>query len=192
MSDPVPYTADMAFDVGRQAWHFVAARGGRPVFYHGAVAEVGVRLKCRGALVLCRHGYHASWDPLSALNYAPGPFACRVLVGGDTVESIPEGQLVARWREVVTIKDATDDLVEFARLCADEALALPGVNRAQLRAINSAQYHARYAADDPVSAAVQAALSARIASGCGADDPWPPRNAAWVRQNAWLVGRLLR
>lgn len=190
---PAPLTGEMAFDSGSLAWHFVRIRDGVPVFYHGAPVRTGERLSCSGPLELCRHGYHASWDSLSALSFAPGPVVCRVRVGCERIESVPQAQLVSRWREVVGFADASIVLRGFADWCAARARTVAygrGCTDAAYPHAELAGQHAAWSAHDPVACAVGAALCGRIAHGAGRENFWEERNKEWSEQNDYLTARL--
>lgn len=198
-----------------KAWHFVRAINGVPTYYHGKPAVEGERLECVGELVLCNHGYHASREPLDALKFAPGPYACLVEVGGDMVESVPEAQLVARWRRPLWIADASDALRRFAKDCAVNVAQIWGADdrhmilAAEMESADAclgnglrgckklafdAACYGFLGSGDPVSDALLGSLCARIAAGLHAQETggsmWGARNYVWRLQNTWLDAHL--
>ena len=94
------------------AWHFVGdtLRDGTPI------PKDGEWLKYSGNLELCASGLHASIDPFDALEYAPGPTLCRVVVRGDIIHG--SDKLVASERMIISRMDATHLLRHFARMQA--------------------------------------------------------------------------
>jgi len=166
------------------AWHFVGdrLRDGRPV------PKDGIWLEHTGAIAICRSGLHASRDPFDALQYAPGPWLCRVECDGDIVEQ--RDKLVCRRRRIVERRDATDGLRYFARMQALSVVHLwnapdvvldylmTGDERiraaASAAASDAASAAASAAASDAASAAAWAAASdaARAAAWAAASDGW--------------------
>jgi len=69
---------------------------------------------------LRKHGYHASADVLDALGYAPGPILCRVELRGAIVHG--SNKAVATKCKVLSARDVTRELHEFAVWCAERAL----------------------------------------------------------------------
>ena len=102
------------------AWHFLSAD--RRVAHLGTPAHVGLTLRHDWPLVLCSSGLHASVRALDALRYAPGPVACLVECGGETLHG--EDKLVCRKRTIVAMRDATEVLRAFARECALDVIHL--------------------------------------------------------------------
>ena len=76
-------------------------------------------------LVPCLYGLHGSKRILDALNYAPGPIACRVQLGGRVLHKVDKS--VASERTCLWYFDATKVLHEFACREAEDALAVAGV-----------------------------------------------------------------
>ena len=104
-------------------WHFLPAD--RRTRYSGDPVEIGKALEVAPPLVLCKRGLHASRRAIDALQYSPGPIACRVKLSGEIVEG--NGKLCASRRVVVAWCDATTLLHTFACDVADEALRVAGV-----------------------------------------------------------------
>jgi hypothetical protein len=101
------------------AWHFL--RDDRRLSYHPhTLVEVGKKLTVKPPLELCRWGLHASKRALEALQYAPGPIACRVELSGEILEG--DDKVCATERTVLQMVDATNVLHEFACWCAEQAL----------------------------------------------------------------------
>lgn len=67
-----------------EGWHFLV-EDGRLRFDQRQKVEVGKTLTFKGKPVLCECGFHASVKALDALQYAPGPICCRVVLGGEIV-----------------------------------------------------------------------------------------------------------
>jgi len=152
---------------------------------------------------LRKHGYHASADVLDALGYAPGPILCRVELRGAIVHG--SNKAVATKCKVLSARDVTRELHEFAVWCAERALkgerkagrepdprsrAALRVKRAWLdvratdaelkEAYRAARAAAVSARDSP---ARFAAVSAAHATGSSAN------SAAWVRSAAYWAAR---
>ena len=184
------------------AWHFVA---GDRRLRDGRIVRKGTlyRLPEDVEPVMCRVGYHACRRPLDALDYAPGPIACRVELGGRVIEH--SDKLVASERRVVWAADATRTLHDFALWCADRALRRERkagrepdprswralrVKRAwlagrasdeELREAALAAYAAAYDAAEAAEAAAPA--SALLAAGV-VDPDAAPESAAWAAAQA--------
>lgn len=101
------------------AWHFLK-KDHKLGYGDGRKVEVGKRLQVKGDPKMCLHGLHASIKPLDALMYAPGPVACKVLVGGRIFKE--DNKIVGTTREVVAMGDATEIFQKFARKVALEVL----------------------------------------------------------------------
>lgn len=80
----------------------------------------GETLSVEGPIELCSNGLHASVNVIDALQYAPGHVLCFVGVSGDV--QIGKDKICGRNRRVLTIKDVSAELHEFAILCAERAL----------------------------------------------------------------------
>jgi hypothetical protein len=101
------------------AWHFL--RDDRRLNYPPhTLVEVGKKLTVKPPLELCRWGLHASKRAVDALQYAPGPIACRVELSGEILEG--DDKVCATERTVLKMLDATNILHEFACWCAEQAL----------------------------------------------------------------------
>lgn len=97
-------------------WHFL--REDRRLGYgDGREVKVGEALTVDGPLVLCERGLHASPRAIDALQYAPGPIACRVRLSGEVLGPTDEhvDKACATERTVIAMIDATDVLREFVR-----------------------------------------------------------------------------
>ena len=82
-----------------EAWHFCALKDGAAVLRDGRAVVVGEEVVHKGQVVICESGLHASYRILSALNYAPGPAICRVVVGDVVAEQ--DDKIVCRRRTVL-------------------------------------------------------------------------------------------
>ena len=147
------------------AYHFVGAtlRDGRPV------PPDGEWLVHEGSIEMCVSGLHASRRPWHALEYAPGPVLCEVLIDGIADEH--DDKLVARRRQIVRRFDATDLLWRFARseaLTVAPLWAMPEIVR---RYLETGDESIRAAAWDAAWAAARAAANAGAAANA-----W---DAAW-------------
>ena len=163
----------------------------------GREVRVGETLTVDGPIIPCERGLHASRRVLDALDFAPGPILCRVVLSGDVVEQTDK--LAASARTVVAMGDVSHALHEFACRCAERALArerLAGrepdarswaavaAKRQWLRGeIDDAGLHAAW------GAAWDAAWGAAWAAAWGA--AWDARGAAWgaFRAAAWDAAR---
>ena len=97
-------------------WHFV--REDRRLGYgDGREVKMGETLTVEGPLEMCQHGLHASVRALDALQYAPGPIACRVRLSGEVLGPTDEhsDKACATERTVIAMVDATDILRNFIR-----------------------------------------------------------------------------
>ena len=155
------------------AWHWVAEnrtlRDGRPM------PEIGETLRHEGEIRICRSGLHASRDPLSALQYAPGPIICRVRCNGIQQEQIDK--LVCRERTILWAYDATSVLHHFARLCALDVAHLWDAPPVVLRYLRTGNKELR-----------EASLEASRAAGIAAS--WKASRASWASWEAsWGAGR---
>ena len=170
------------------AWHFVSAdrrlRDGSPLV-------VGEWLEYSGPLVLCKGGLHASTRAIDALQYAPGPIACLVEVGGAVVRGADK--IVCSRRPPLWAIDATHALRLFARQCALDVAHprdCPGIVREYLETGDETKRDDAWAAarDDAWAAARAAAWYAAGADGAAALAAWA---AARERQNADLESLLI-
>jgi len=155
--------------------------------------------------VLRKQGYHASADVLDALSYAPGPILCCVELRGTIVHGT--NKAVATECKVLSARDVTRELYEFALWCAERALkgerkarrepdprsrAALKVKRAWLDGrVTDAELKAAYRAARAAAVSVAdsparfAAVSAAHATGSSAN------SAAWVRSAAYWAARAL-
>lgn len=102
-----------------KAWHFhngETLRDGRPL------PAVGETLIHPGEPILCQQGLHASVRAVDALQYAPGAWVDRVVVGGVVVKG--DDKIVATERTTLWRIDATEILRKFARMCALDVVHL--------------------------------------------------------------------
>ena len=169
------------------AWHFLAADA--RIAYLGTPAHVGLTLRHDGPLALCSSGLHASVRPLDALRYAPGPVACLVECGGETMHG--SDKLVCRERTIVAMLDATELLRAFSRECALDVIHLwdaPPLVRRWLESgdenLRDAAWAAAWAAARDAAWAA-AGAAARAAAGDAAGD------AQNDRLESMLLGEML-
>ena len=152
------------------AWHFLAESG---LLRDGRESPAdGKRLLHRGDLEMCRDGLHASVRPIDALQYAPGPIACRVKCGGRIEHA--NDKFVCSSRTIIWRADCTEALRRFARRCALDVIdlwAAPAVMREYLET-----------GDESKSAAARAAASAAARAAA--------RDAAWDAEINWQTTRL--
>ena len=99
-------------------WHFLNDDGRTNCGNRKPVP--GKIMNCRGELVLCENGLHASRRAIDALYYAPGPIVQRVELIGVRIDDTDKS--CARTRRCLWIADAERTLHEFALWCADGAL----------------------------------------------------------------------
>jgi hypothetical protein len=159
--------------------------------------------------MLRKRGHHASADVLDALGYAPGPILCRVELRSTMIHGT--GKAVATECRVLSARDVTRELYEFALWCAGRALkgerkagrepdprswAALKVKRAWLdgratdRELAAAYWAARSAAVSArKSAGRSAAVSAAHSTAPSAADSKAHSAAAWVRSAAYWATR---
>jgi hypothetical protein len=159
------------------AWYF-APDDRRLRFGDGRLVEVGVTHTVEGPPIFCQRGLHASVRALDALQYAAGPVACIVRVGGEIAAC--EDRIVATERTYMYVIDAFGVLRAFARWCALQVVHLwdcPPVVREYLETgREDLRVAARSAAWSAARAAARAdAWSAALAAG---------RAAAWTAGTA--------
>ena len=151
-------------------WHFICAD--HTTGQGNLKVEVGQTLTVEGRLILCKHGLHACRWLLDALEYAPGPVACKVEVWGDIIEE--DDKLCGRNRKCLGMVDATSILHEFTCRCAERAMqrGLEAGRESHLDELTAAWVTARntawLAARDATRAATGDAAS--NAAWCGAWD----------------------
>lgn len=102
-------------------WHFCEIRDGKPMLRDGRPLVIGERIEHDGPLVICERGLHWSERLIDALEYAPGPYLCRVLGEGGEWQG-HDDKLVGRARTALCGFDATRVLREFAARIAYCAL----------------------------------------------------------------------
>ena len=166
------------------AWHFLSDKG-KLANGDRRREMVGRTLVHRGPLVLCEGGLHASVRAIDALQYAPGPWVCRVECGGKIVRG--DDKLVCSRRKTLAMVDATDTLRHFARLCALDVIDkwdAPAIVREYLETGDeSKRAAARAAAWDAARDAAWAAAWA--AARYARDAAWAAaRDAAWDARDA--------
>lgn len=170
-------------------WHFLPANG-RLQYGDRQQVEVGKKLMLtpQTQIIPCAVGYHASLHAIDALQYAPGPIACRVKLHGKIVpHGNPTDKYAARGRTVVSMFDATDALRGFARWCALQVIDswdAPAIVREYLQTgdekLRAAAWAAAWAAARAAAWAV-----ARAAAWAASRDA--ARDAAWAA--AWAAAR---
>lgn len=99
-------------------WHFLREDG--RTGYGDRRPVPGRLMRCRGELVLCGNGLHASKRAIDALRYAPGPIVQRVELIGVRIDDADKS--CARSRRCLWIADAARTQHEFALWCAEGAL----------------------------------------------------------------------
>jgi hypothetical protein len=167
------------------AFHFLADKNGSPVYRDGRPAKLGETLTHDGPLVACENGLHYSRRPIDALTYAPGPWLCRVKIGGKVVEATDKG--CCSRREIVWIGDVTPILRVFARWCALQVIDKWNAPEVVLRYLLTGDESIRAAAWDAVRAAARdaAGAAARDAALAAAWDVAAARDAALAA--AWAA-----
>ena len=158
-----------------RAWHFVGKtlRDGSPI------PKDGVWLKHKGEIEICSLGFHASRDPLDALQYAPGDTICLVDCRGDVIEQ--DDKLVCRERRIVARMDANEMLQYFARMQAVSVVEHCDAQDVVIDYLMTGDEKIRDAACDSArSAAESAAWAAAGASARAAawDAAWDSARAA--------------
>lgn len=177
-----------------KAWHFVRENK-RLGYGDNNIVAPGYTYSVDGELSMCEWGLHASINPLDALNYAPGPIVCRVVLSGDMIKG--DDKICARERTVLWMADASETLHLFACDVAQRELdrqqhvdprsqAAIDAKRKWLKGeitdaeLAAAWDTARGAARDAATAAARDA--ARVAAGAAAWDTagGAARAAAWA------------
>ena len=162
-----------------KAWHFLKDDGrlryrdGIEV-EDGEIVEVGKTYTAIGEIKLCANGMHGSKRILDALRYAEGSILCEVEIDGEIVEG--DDKLAGRNRTVISIKNVSAILHEFACLCAEKALTIAKVDdKRSWEAIAAKRAWLKGEIDDgQLDAAWDAARAAAWAAGDAA------RDAAWA------------
>jgi hypothetical protein len=165
------------------AWHFLRENR-RLGFGDGRIVESGKTFQVEPPIELCERGLHASVRAIDAIEYAPGPIVCRVLLSGEILHG--DDKAVATHRTVLWVADADAVLHEFACVIAERALdaAVAGRREADPRSRNAIRVKRSWAAGnatyDELVAARDAAWGAawsRAAALAAASCAW---GAAWV------------
>ena len=168
-------------------WHWL--REDRKLQYPPhTLVEAGQTLISEGELVLCENGLHASRRALDALQYAPGPVVCRVVLSGTIVEGADKA--CATERTCLWLADATRTLHEFACWCATQALErAAGREPATVcwKAVETKRRWLHGAATDQELAAARSAAWAAARSAAWAAARSAARAAA--RSAAWAAAR---
>ena len=136
--------------------------------------EVGKKRTLRGQVVPCRYGFHGSPTLWQALEYAPGPLACKVELGGTIVRD--SDKLVASQKTLLAAVNVERELRLFAADCAEHVLHIfeleyPNNDRPR-KAIAAARdyadgridYAAMVAAKSAAEWAAESAAAARAAA----------------------------
>ena len=175
------------------AYHFLrsdmtTASGNEPPWTVGETRHIA------GTPVMCERGYHSSPTWFDALQYAPGPIACIVEVGG-TILTDTDKQ-VSTERTLVDCRDAAKVLRLFACDCAEHVLHIyegkyPDDPRPR-RAIETARHYVDgRASDDELRTAKAAADAADAANAAraAADAAYAARAAEgnWQRERLHKV-----
>ena len=166
-----------------EAWHFLS--GNRRLLYGTKeVVYPGHTIRVDGPIELCAHGLHASRRGIDALDYAPGPIICRVLIGGEIVEG--KDKIAGTERTVLWMADASEMLRDFAHLQALSVADLwdmpPVVRKYLMTGHLMIRAAARAAAGDAAAPAAGAANWA--AAGAAAGDAARARVAAGAAARA--------
>ena len=157
-------------------------------FNDGRHIKTGQLLKYKGPLEMCQSGLHVSPTIYDALQYAPGPVLCKVKLGGKIIKGVDKN--VASERTVISMRNVSAELHEFACLCAERALKQAKVtDRRCWNAIKTKRLWLKGKASDKELAAARAAAwdAAQAAAWDAAGDAvWA---AAWAaaRDVAWDV-----
>lgn len=104
-------------DMTLLGWHFLRDNC-RLQFSPHTLVEPGQTLTVEPPLEMCRHGLHASMEPLDALLYAPGTIVCRVELSGKILQDYDK--MCAEKRTVLWMADATLALHEFMCWCVND------------------------------------------------------------------------
>ena len=159
-------------------WYF-APKDRRLRYGDGRLIEVGETHTVEPPLELCAHGLHASRRVIDALQYTPGPIACRVRLSGEIIPA--DDKSCATERTYLSVVDAEDTLRAFARRCSLDVIDLwdaPDVVREYLE--TAAWAAARDATWDAARYAARAAA-------------WDAARAAKTEEyNGWLEEMLLK
>jgi len=160
-------------------WHFCGAdrklsKG------DGRHIKTGRTLKYKDDLWMCKSGLHASPTIYDALQYAPGPILCKVVLGGKVIKG--DDKSVAEERTVLKMRDVTNDLHEFACQCAERALRRVKVTDSRCwDAIKAKRLWLRGKISDKELAMARDAAGAADTAGAAWD---VARDAAWDASGA--------
>jgi len=107
------------------AYHFLradmtAGSGSEPPWKRGQRREI------KGRLTLCERGYHSAPSWYDALQYAPGPVACIVQIGGEIKRD--DTKAVSQFRKLVRYRNVERELRLFA--VSEARLALSAERKA--------------------------------------------------------------
>lgn len=100
-------------------WHF-AAEDRRLGYGDGREIMAGQTLTVHDQPVMCQHGLHASRRAIDALDYAPGPVACLVTLGGEVLHDTDKS--AGQERTALWVFDSSRLLREFACDVAETGL----------------------------------------------------------------------
>ena len=143
---------------------------------------VGQARTLNGEIIPCRYGFHGSSTLWQALDYAPGPLACKVELSGTIVQE--HDKLAASQKTLLAAVNVERELRLFAADCAERVLHIfeleyPHDDRPR-KAIAAARDYADgridYAA---MAAAMAAAMVAARAVAMAKPAPWTAASAAW-------------
>jgi len=162
-----------------KAWHFLH-QNCRLSHGDGRLIRPGTTVTVPGPLVLYAHGLHASRRVMDALQQAPGPIVCRVVVSGEIVEDngILNNNIFAGTRRYVEwMLDATWLLHEFACWCAERALRRAKVKNETLWAAIAAKR--AWLADEITDKQLETAFIAARSIAHSPTSPPPVRSIAY-------------
>ena len=149
-------------------WHFVADTN-PPRLAHTdppVLIEVGKVNRIKGQTELCCVGLHASIRAIDALAYAESALCCRVAVWGSVQRG--DDKICGLNRAVVAMADCTNELHEFACVCAENALRVAKVtDKRSWEAIAAKRKWLKREINDDQLAAARAAVRAIRPSVCG-------------------------
>lgn len=155
---------------------------------------VGQARTLNGEIIPCRYGFHGSSTLWQALDYAPGPLACKVELSGTIVQE--HDKLAASQKTLLAAVNVERELRLFAADCAERVLHIfeleyPHDDRPR-KAIAAARDYADGRIDYAAMAAANAAANAAALvlpwrSAWAA--AWAAGTAAWVaaRSAAWYA-----
>ena len=157
----------------KQYYKFLNLRNNKITSEHGKQTwDIGKEYSVRGRVVKCENGFHASSEPLDALNYVKGDVIALVEVSGDS-DSDDTKVCYRSMKIVKAYKWTAMDSVNFAIYAAEQVVKIyedkyPNDSRPR-DAIKAAKAYlknptARAAADAAYAAARAAARAARAAA----------------------------